>query len=110
MNFREYHDAAMVTKTYPQESSLWLTYPTLGLVGEAGEVANKVKKIFRDKQGQVSEEDKAKIADELGDCLWYVAAICDDLNLDMSAIAENNIAKLRDRKERGVIKGNGDNR
>lgn len=110
MNFSEYQEAAMVTKTYPQESSLWLTYPTLGLAGEAGEVANKVKKIFRDNNGEASEEVIAIISDELGDVLWYIAGICDDLGLDMDQVAKNNILKLKDRKGRGVIKGSGDNR
>lgn len=82
----------------------------MALRGEAGEVAEKVKKVLRDNEGNFSYEKVAEIKKELGDVLWYLSAIATDLNLSLSDIAETNIAKLQSRAERGVISGNGDNR
>ncbi|MDO4612431.1 MAG: nucleoside triphosphate pyrophosphohydrolase family protein [Candidatus Saccharibacteria bacterium] len=82
----------------------------LGLVGEAGEAADKVKKILRDKGGRASEEDKAEIVKELGDVLWYVANVARSLGVSLSEVAEGNIEKLSSRKKRGKISGSGDNR
>jgi NTP pyrophosphatase (non-canonical NTP hydrolase) len=87
-----------------------IVYPTLGLVNEAGELAGKVKKIFRDKQGVVSEEDRQALKYELGDVLWYMAQIATELDLDLQEVAEANIEKLFSRLERGKIKGEGDYR
>lgn len=98
-----YQRAASKTAIYKSEHAV--IYPALGLAAEAGEVANKVKKILRD-----GNFDRDAIADEVGDCLWYIAALCRDLNIDMSDLAMNNLQKLYDRKERGVIGGNGDKR
>jgi len=81
-------------------------YPTLGLSGEAGEVANKVKKVMRGDSGA----DFSCVPDELGDVLWYLAAIATDLGVTLEEIANKNIEKLYDRRARGVIKGSGDNR
>ena len=83
-------------------------YPTLGLVNEAGEVAGKIKKIFRDKEGVIAEDDRAALKDELGDVLWYLTQICTELDLSLEEVAEQNITKLFDRLERGVIGGEGD--
>jgi NTP pyrophosphatase (non-canonical NTP hydrolase) len=94
---------ASETAVYKTEHSV--IYPALGLAAEAGEVANKVKKILRD--GNFNRE---AIADEVGDCLWYIAALCRDLNVDMKELAKNNLRKLHDRKARGVIQGSGDKR
>jgi NTP pyrophosphatase (non-canonical NTP hydrolase) len=85
-------------------------YLTMGLVSEAGEVAGKVKKALRDHNGQISEERNLAIADELGDVLWYVARLADELHWDLNQVARNNLQKLADRKERGVICGDGDKR
>ncbi len=87
-----------------------IVYPTMGLVNEAGEVAGKVKKIFRDRGGQVSEADKQALKDELGDVMWYLAQICTELDLSLQEVAEANLVKLFSRLERGQIKGDGDNR
>jgi NTP pyrophosphatase (non-canonical NTP hydrolase) len=87
-----------------------IVYPTLGLVNEAGELAGKVKKIFRDKEGVISDEDKTALKYELGDVLWYMAQIATELGLSMNEVAEANIEKLFDRLERGKIKGEGDYR
>ncbi|MBQ2628173.1 MAG: nucleoside triphosphate pyrophosphohydrolase family protein [Kiritimatiellae bacterium] len=82
----------------------------LGLVGEAGEAADKIKKIIRDKGGYASEEDRDAIVKELGDVLWYVASIARYLDVPLSNVAEGNIAKLESRKRRNKISGEGDER
>lgn len=82
----------------------------LGLVGEAGEAADKVKKVIRDKGGYASEEDKATIVEELGDVLWYVANVARYMGVSLSEIAEGNIKKLESRKKRNKLRGEGDNR
>ena len=99
----EYQSMAAATAIYDKKHQV--IYPALGLAAEAGEIANKVKKILRD-----GKFDREGISDEIGDCLWYIAALCRDLNVDLSEIAKNNINKLRDRKERGTLKGSGDKR
>ena len=87
-----------------------IVYPTLGLVNEAGELAGKVKKIFRDKGGQISEADREALKQELGDVLWYLAQICTELDLPLEEVAEANLEKLFSRLERNQIHGDGDNR
>jgi len=87
-----------------------IVYPTLGLVNEAGEVAGKIKKIFRDKGGLISEEDQQALKSELGDVLWYLTQICTELDLTLEEVAETNLEKLFSRLERGTIKGEGDYR
>lgn len=96
MNFDEYQDAASVTALYPNRLSN-LEYPTLGLAGEAGEVANIVKKIQRDFGGEITDETRAKLKDELGDVLWYISACADELGLSLEEIAEFNVEKLAKR-------------
>jgi NTP pyrophosphatase (non-canonical NTP hydrolase) len=87
-----------------------IVYPTMGLVNEAGEVAGKVKKIFRDRNGDISEADRQALKQELGDVLWYLAQIATELDLSMQEIAEANLVKLFSRLERGQIGGDGDER
>ncbi len=87
-----------------------VVYPTLGLVNEAGEVAGKVKKIFRDKGGRIGPEDREALKGELGDVLWYLAQLCTELDLSLQEVAAHNLRKLFDRLERGVIRGEGDSR
>jgi NTP pyrophosphatase (non-canonical NTP hydrolase) len=87
-----------------------IVYPTLGLANEAGEVAGKIKKIFRDKNGVISDADRESLKQELGDVLWYLTQICTELDLTMEEVAEANIEKLFSRLERNQIKGSGDNR
>ncbi len=82
----------------------------LGLVGEAGEVAEKFKKIVRDKNGTVSAADKQEITKELGDVLWYVSAVAHYLEIPLEKVAELNLKKLSSRQSRGVTRGSGDNR
>ena len=88
---------------------LEVSYASLGM-GEAGEVQGKVKKVIRDSGGEITDEVRAKIAGELGDTLWYLAATADEFGLDLGEIAQGNLDKLLDRKARGVISGSGDNR
>ena len=87
-----------------------IVYPTIGLINEAGEVAEKIKKIFRDQNGQITEEDKQSLKNELGDVLWYLTQICTELDLTLEEVAETNIAKIFSRQERGKLGGDGDNR
>lgn len=87
-----------------------IVYPTLGLVNEAGEFAGKIKKIFRDKNGVISDEDRQALKGELGDVLWYLTQICTNLDLTLEEIAEANLDKLFSRLDRGMIQGDGDNR
>jgi NTP pyrophosphatase (non-canonical NTP hydrolase) len=87
-----------------------ITYPTLGLVNEAGEFAGKIKKIFRDKHGVITEDDRQALKGELGDVLWYLTQLCTELNLTLEDVAQANIDKLFSRLERGKISGDGDNR
>ena len=87
-----------------------ILYPTLGLTSEAGEVAGKVKKIFRDQGGVIGEQERAALKSELGDVLWYLAQICTDLDLSLQEVAEENLRKLARRLEAGTIRGEGDDR
>ena len=82
----------------------------MGLMNEAGEVAGKIKKIFRDQNGQITEEDRQSLKNELGDVLWYLTQICTELGLTLEEVAETNITKIFSRQERGKLGGDGDNR
>jgi NTP pyrophosphatase (non-canonical NTP hydrolase) len=89
---------------------LEFSYVTMGLVGEAGEIANKVKKIIRDKKCCVSQSDIDDLTKELGDVLWYVSELASQLGKSLSTVAKGNIDKLSKRKEAGTLQGNGDDR
>jgi NTP pyrophosphatase (non-canonical NTP hydrolase) len=108
MDFSDYQKRARDTAIYPREYKL--VYPALGLAGEAGEVAEKVKKIIRDKGGEISAEDRDAIRKECGDVLWYLAQIASDLEFNLDSFAVANIEKLRLRKEKGTLQGSGDDR
>ena len=103
-----YQKVALTTAIYPREQAI--IYPTLGLTGEAGEVANKVKKIIRDGSNFKDEKLVSEIKAEIGDCLWYIAVLASDFDIKLSDIASANLEKLEKRKERGTIHGSGDNR
>jgi|TARA_R110002020_G_scaffold358247_2_gene570505 NTP pyrophosphatase (non-canonical NTP hydrolase) len=104
-----YQEEAWETAIYPHQGDN-LYYPALGLAGEAGEVCNKIKKIMRDQEGVLTPEQKHEIAQELGDVMWYIAALATELNSHLGCIASDNMDKLTSRKERGTIKGSGDKR
>ncbi|MDQ3748063.1 MAG: nucleoside triphosphate pyrophosphohydrolase family protein [Acidobacteriota bacterium] len=99
MKFEEYQSKASTTALYPNRLNN-LEYPTLGLAGEAGEVANIVKKIQRDFGGEINDEIRSKLKDELGDVLWYISACADELSLTLQEIAEFNLEKLAARHQR----------
>ncbi len=108
MTLTEYQKEAVKNKVYGYGDKI--IYPALGLGNEAGEVQGKIKKVLRDSGGDFNEENKKLIADECGDVLWYLAALAEDLGYTLDQIAEMNIVKLTDRRERGVIQGSGDKR
>ena len=107
-DFNSYQRSAAKTAVY--DDAYKVIYPTMGLVGEAGEVANKVKKVLRDKDGVFTAEDRDAIAKEIGDVLWYCAALATDLELTLGYIASQNELKLSKRKANGTIGGSGDDR
>ncbi len=109
MDFAEYQIKSRKTAKYPSIGH-GIIYPTLGLANEAGEVAGKVKKIFRDKDGLIGDEECEALKSELGDVLWYLAQVCTELDLSLDEVAEYNIKKLYSRLERGKIGGDGDKR
>jgi NTP pyrophosphatase (non-canonical NTP hydrolase) len=102
-DFKEYQKKAVEFAIYPEAYKV--IYPTLGLCGEAGEVAEKVKKQVRD--GNFNRHEVAK---ELGDVLWYLANLANDIGYSLSEVAVMNVDKLQSRKDRNVISGSGDNR
>ena len=103
-----YQQVAKQTAIYPREQAI--IYPTLGLTGEAGEVANKVKKIIRDDGNKINESLVQEISAEIGDCLWYISVLADDIGCKLSDIANANLEKLANRKEKGTLHGSGDTR
>lgn len=110
MTFEEYQNESKKTAKYPSILGKNFVYPTLGLAGEAGEVVEKVKKIFRDKNSQVSESTREEIAKELGDVLWYISQIATEFDLSLEDVVKGNIKKIMSRMERDLISGDGDNR
>lgn len=112
MNFNDYQEEAISFAIYPKSKEWDLPlYPALGLAGEAGEVAEKIKKLMRDTDAKIlTFAQREDVARELGDVLWYCANLAEDLGLDLERVAELNLEKLRSRKDRGKISGSGDNR
>lgn len=113
MNLDEYQKSIIKFDTSVESDNLTsagFIEKILGLTGEAGETADKVKKIIRDKKGEATEEDRAAIIKELGDVLWYVASISRYLGVPLSEVAKKNIDKLEDRYQRNTIHGQGDER
>jgi NTP pyrophosphatase (non-canonical NTP hydrolase) len=109
VRFSEYQERSRATAVYPDAGSN-IVYPALGLCGEAGETAEKVKKAIRDDGGTLTEERRAAIAAELGDVLWYAAQLATEAGLDLEEIAEANLEKLASRQRRAVLHGSGDDR
>lgn len=108
MELNDYQQKALETAVYPQDYKV--VYPALGMNGEAGEVADKVKKIIRDGNCEVTPEKAAELAKECGDVLWYVAVFANDLGYTLEEVAQMNYDKLKSRQQRGVLGGSGDNR
>ena len=108
MDFNKYQETAVETAIYP--STHRILYPALGMAGEAGEVANKVKKIIRDGTENLPDDWKDQIAGEIGDVLWYCAALSNDIGIPLALIAAQNRDKLLARKQKGTIQGSGDKR
>lgn len=109
MNFNEYQEFCMNTAIYPNRHKN-VQHTALGLAGEAGEFANKVKKVQRDQGGRITHESREAMAEELGDALWYIAMAADEINLSLESIVKKNVDKLTSRKSRGVFGGSGDKR
>ena len=109
MDLDYYQTCALETAVYPNQGQNF-AYPTLGLVGEAGEVADKLKKVIRDNDGILTDPVRDAVAKELGDVLWYLAVVAYEMDYDLNEIARMNLDKLKSRKERGVLSGSGDNR
>ena len=107
MHLSDYQQRSRATAVYPEAGSN-LTYPALGLCGEAGEAAEKVKKAIRDDGGRLTPERRGALAAELDDVLWYVAQLATEARLDLDQIAESNLEKLVSRRDRTVLHGSGD--
>lgn len=112
ITFHEYQFRQTLLALYPTSPNdiIGLLYTALGVAGEAGEVANKVKKILRDGGGELTMDKANELAAEVGDVLWYCSALCNEIGCTLEEVAEGNLKKLEDRKTRGKIKGSGDNR
>jgi NTP pyrophosphatase (non-canonical NTP hydrolase) len=111
MNFIRYQQVAITTAVYPDKGTIHgVTYAALGLAGEAGEVANKIKKIRRDNNDVIDDVVREKVMKEMGGVLWYLAALAQEMGLSLDTIAFLNLEELRSRKERGTLHGDGDNR
>jgi len=109
MTIEEYQKLSRETAVYPGAGKNFI-YPTLGLAGETGETVEIIKKVMRDSNGQISAEAKTALINELGDILWYMAQLATETGLSLDNIAQTNIEKLRSRKERGVLHGQGNDR
>ncbi len=109
MTFEEYQRESQKTAKYPVVG-LPFVYPALGLAGETGEVLEKVKKIFRDNNSAITEEQRHEIAKEMGDVLWYLAQLATTLDVSLEDVARMNMEKILSRLERDKLHGNGDNR
>ncbi len=113
MTFNDYQKQAITTDVYGGKGDVLSTAflnKILGLAGEAGEVAEKVKKLQRNQNSKMTARDRQELLSELGDALWYISAIAHYLDESLDSVAQDNLAKLSDRKTRGVIKSSGDNR
>ena len=115
MNMDTYQEKTTETAIYNTTSAIdtntaQLAYVVMGLVGEAGEVANKLKKVIRDGGGTLTKEKRDELVDELGDVFWYLAQCAEKLDIDLSTIATQNLNKLAERKKKNTLQGSGDGR
>ncbi len=109
MDFSKYQKESRKTALYPDLGEDFV-YPALGVAGEAGEVVENVKKVLRDDGRKITTERKEAIKKEMGDLLWYLAQLATEFDIDLNDVAEENLKKLRSRKKRGTLHGDGDNR
>jgi NTP pyrophosphatase (non-canonical NTP hydrolase) len=107
MEFNEYQKKAIETAFFTGDG---LVYCTLGLSGESGEFAEHIKKMLRDDNGELTEERKKLLIGELGDVLWYVSVLANELDTDLETVIEYNLEKIKGRKDRGTQRGSGDDR
>ncbi len=110
MNFNEYQKKALKTALYSGNKFTDLTHWVLGTVEEAGEIAGRFKRIIRDQDSKITEANRQEMASEIGDVLWHLAVLSQELDIPFDQVAKQNLAKLADRQKRGKIKGKGDNR
>ena len=108
LELNDYQKAALATAIYPQEKKI--IYPLIGLAGETGEVADKIKKEIRDRDSEFGTDSRREIAKEIGDVMWYLASLANDLGYTLDDIARMNIEKIQSRQHRDKIHGDGDNR
>ena len=114
MEIKEYQEQTHKTAIFPPlmlgDYELKFMYPALGLSGEVGEVNENIKKIIRDDGGYVTKERQDQLVKELGDVMWYISELCTALNIPLDYVCRTNLEKLKDRQNRGVLQGSGDNR
>lgn len=110
MNFDDYQEKAVTTALFSGDEFMDLLHWTLGVGGEAGEITEKIKKIVRDKQGKISNQDREDLMKEVGDVLWYLAVLSRHLGYSFDEVAKANLLKLQSRQKRGKLRGSGDNR
>jgi len=109
MTFNDYQTETNKTAIYPDRGHNFV-YPVLGMMGESGEVAEKIKKVWRDKNNVISDTDKLEIKKEMGDVLWYLSQLATELQIDFDDVANTNVLKIQSRLERNKLNGDGDNR
>lgn len=109
MDFKQYQKESRKTAEYKNKDKDYI-YPLMGLAGEIGEVIEKIKHVYRDKNNVFDNEAKKEIAKEMGDVLWYLTQLATELGISLDQVAEDNIVKLQSRQKRGKINGQGDNR
>lgn len=109
IDFDKYQKACKKTAVYPKIGKNFV-YPLIGLQGEVGEVSEKIKKLFRDDNGKLTNEKRLEIGKELGDVMWYIAQLSTELGIKFSEVVKMNLEKLASREERNVLHGSGDNR
>jgi len=108
MEVQDYQENTAELAVYPSIEGHKFVYPLIGLAGEVGEILNKLKKIFRDNDGILSEETRQAFKSELGDVAWYLSQSCNELGFSLEEVLQANLDKLNDRADRGVIQGSGD--
>ena len=113
MDFNEYQEKCGLTDVGTSAQDCiepgWLYY-VLGIAGEAGELMEKIKKLFRDKNGVIDDEFKQMVIKEMGDYHWYSARLCSAFDIEYNEIPKHNTEKLLSRLERGKLHGDGDER